>query len=531
MLRKSWTRRDFIVSISVGGTLAAFDPIVQANAFSRSSRIRKDINSLDPVGPEIAALRAGVAQMRSRKVTDPTSWNFQANIHGTLDDPTNDLWAQCQHGQWWFLPWHRMYLYYFEQILIAAIKEANVPVPADFGLPYWNYSDLASSRVIPQVFREPTYRREIGGPDLPNPLYESSRRKDLNDHNSPKALEADTINTSAALSLTTFVSSPFGSDGFGGQQVSAPKHLPNLEHGGLEHAPHDLIHDAIQGLMGDPDTAANDPIFWLHHCNVDRLWNKWLNQGDMRADPLDQSTWCQQRFSFVDGNGKKITKSVIQFLTYAPDNLLDYHYDDPTAADPSGPANQCATPALIAEAPPNKHPAMRPMHSAAVATTLSSFPPKVLLTDKQATFKLEVPQEHHASVAQLGTGEALNAGELSLEISGIDPSSINGGHYDVYINLPTTEEPKHSSSSFLGTISSFSLKGKSRHLAEGGAPELSRTFLLNAIAKKLTQDNRWTHEQLTVTFVPREMGPEQPDATRLVFQRLNLVRRPPVKNQ
>ena len=31
----------------------------------------------------------------------------------------------------------------------------------------------------------------------------------------------------------------------------------------------------IGGPMSFPDVAVNDPIFWLHHCNVDRLWTTW----------------------------------------------------------------------------------------------------------------------------------------------------------------------------------------------------------------------------------------------------------------
>ena len=51
--------------------------------------------------------------------------------------------------------------------------------------------------------------------------------------------------------------------------------------------PHNVVHSALGGLMGDPDTAAQDPIFWLHHANVDRLWNHWIQQGGGRADPSD----------------------------------------------------------------------------------------------------------------------------------------------------------------------------------------------------------------------------------------------------
>jgi len=40
---------------------------------------------------------------------------------------------------------------------------------------------------------------------------------------------------------------------------------------------HDTVHVDVggQGHMGDPAVAAFDPIFWLHHCNVDRVLALW----------------------------------------------------------------------------------------------------------------------------------------------------------------------------------------------------------------------------------------------------------------
>ena len=53
----------------------------------------------------------------------------------------------CQHQGWFFLPWHRMYLYFFERIVRAAVVEAGGP--ADFALPYWNYDKPFPGNTIP----------------------------------------------------------------------------------------------------------------------------------------------------------------------------------------------------------------------------------------------------------------------------------------------------------------------------------------------------------------------------------------------
>ena len=36
--------------------------------------------------------------------------------------------------------------------------------------------------------------------------------------------------------------------------------------------------------MGQVPWAANDPIFWMHHCNIDRIWVSWNNAGHANPD-------------------------------------------------------------------------------------------------------------------------------------------------------------------------------------------------------------------------------------------------------
>jgi hypothetical protein len=118
--------------------------------------------------------------MSSRPATDPTSWRFQAGIHGynKQTDPfvnagpvpkkavQDKFWKKCQHGSWFFLPWHRMYLGFFEQIVRAAVVKLGGP--AGWALPYWNYSDASN----PQAKALPPAFRELKLPDgSPNPLF------------------------------------------------------------------------------------------------------------------------------------------------------------------------------------------------------------------------------------------------------------------------------------------------------------------------------------------------------------------------
>ena len=135
---RSLTRRRFVQTMASGSSVFLARPAISQPVppVPGNTRVRRDIYSLQSDGPEVTALRAGVSVMKSRPASDPTSWLFQANIHGTDDavpDGTSDVWSTCQHGSFFFLPWHRMYLYFFERILRASSGDDY------FSLPYWNY--------------------------------------------------------------------------------------------------------------------------------------------------------------------------------------------------------------------------------------------------------------------------------------------------------------------------------------------------------------------------------------------------------
>lgn len=57
---------------------------------------------------------------------------------------------------------------------------------------------------------------------------------------------------------------------------------------------------------GSVSTAAQDPIFYLHHSNVDRLWDLWLAQGGVRPDPVIDSCWTGKTYSFFNEHGRAI---------------------------------------------------------------------------------------------------------------------------------------------------------------------------------------------------------------------------------
>ncbi len=90
-------------------------------------KVRKEVSTLSE--NELTRLREALACMYSydSSIFDERSFAYWARIH------TNS----CQHGWEQFLPWHRLYLYFFEQTL--------QDYDASITLPYWSWSDYADA--------------------------------------------------------------------------------------------------------------------------------------------------------------------------------------------------------------------------------------------------------------------------------------------------------------------------------------------------------------------------------------------------
>jgi tyrosinase len=46
----------------------------------------------------------------------------------------------------------------------------------------------------------------------------------------------------------------------------------------MELNPHGSAHVSFEGWVSSIPTAAKDPLFFMLHCNVDRLWARWQRQ-------------------------------------------------------------------------------------------------------------------------------------------------------------------------------------------------------------------------------------------------------------
>ncbi|PNP78497.1 hypothetical protein FNYG_08127 [Fusarium nygamai] len=77
------------------------------------------------------------------------------------------------------------------------------------------------------------------------------------------------------------------------------------------------------GEMGDMYSSPGDPIFWLHHTNVDRLWDKWqrLDWPARKSDIGGPDTQYAYPYNFFgDKEYKNITLAyVMDFRNLLPD--------------------------------------------------------------------------------------------------------------------------------------------------------------------------------------------------------------------
>ena len=287
-----------------------------------------------PWDPITLAYAKAVKAMQARPATDPRSWTYQSAVHGTTaSPPSGAVWNQCQHGSWYFLPWHRMYLHEFERIVRAEVIAQGGP--SDWALPFWDYA-APGKAALPPAFRAATM------PDgSPNPLRISQRNPSINGG----ALLPSSVTSSAAAMAETVFTPPGPPTGFGGG-VTSPQHFFGAT-GALESTPHNVVHVTIGGWMSDPDTAASDPIFWLHHCNIDRLWEVWLHQGGGRANPT-ASGWLTTPFTLHDENatqvslrGQDVVDTAVQLgYTYEGISVSALADEEEGAVEPTGGGDQ-----------------------------------------------------------------------------------------------------------------------------------------------------------------------------------------------
>jgi tyrosinase len=203
-------------------------------------RIRKNADKLTPA--ERDRFIAALAQLNNQGL---------GRYQDFRDMHTQPALNQA-HGFPAFLPWHRAYLLDLERELQA--------VDPSVALPYWRFDQPA-----PNLFK-PDYLGQsdpIGTVQFSaaNPLrfWKTDGTPGINrsPHFPTNTAPPGLSNEAQTLALgTTF--GPFSD---------------------MEGDPHGFAHTSFGGWIHDPPTAPKDPLFFLLHCNADRLWAKWQKKN------------------------------------------------------------------------------------------------------------------------------------------------------------------------------------------------------------------------------------------------------------
>ena len=472
---------------------------------------RRDVWELgseeDPWHPILEWYARAIAAMQERNGTDfsdPTCWRYLAEVHGASilqsDWPRGATWNECQHSSWYFLPWHRIYLHYFEQIVRQTVS--SLGGPDDWALPYWNYSDphRPNARRLSPAFREP---RMPSGKS--NPLFVSERSQSDPDINGGEAVDLEDVDIGAAMAEKFFTGPTVGGiAGFGGP-VTGWNHVGGPV-GNLENIPHGMIHMEVggrqpPGWMSSFTTAGRDPIFWLHHANIDRLWKIWLNQGS-RVNP-PETRWLDM--SFTIGGGASATTLAVRDVLDTTQPPLNYHYTDesPSVLEPAIAAAEAAagSPSEEERMPEELVPEM-------VGASDEGVPLAATSTE------VEIAVEAPSGPAFAAATESQRPRTVYLKVENVRGEELAASSYLVHLGLPPGANAAEYEDRRLGKVSMFGVLEASQSDEEHSGSGLTFSFDITGVFERLQEAEELDPEHLSVTFTPVHASEEQPGNVR-----------------
>jgi tyrosinase len=368
------------------------------------------------------SLLTAVAKMKKNTNSgSPSSWTYWTNIHLN----------RCPHGVAYFLAWHRGYLAYFERQLRIESGDSTLV------LPYWDYYSYAT---MPPEFTDPS-----------NPLYVSR------------------VNTNVRQALTM---APFSS-----QLTNFQRGMSSAFEPSVEGAPHNPIHNIIGNVMATMRSPV-DPIFWLHHANIDRLWVAWVAAGGGRKMPLVDSSYWSGNHVYTN------TLTMARKSTYETRSTLQYSYQNETMPT-SLPLAQVSTKEKIfrVQAMPDDVLKTIPAVGSFKVTGARATGPKTFavggalnvgLSERSVSAQVPVNSDHWAAIQAISKGHAASVPGSAAKYRSVrvvldnvelaDAGKMGGYYYQVYLNVPSADGGANAPTSILlGTLGAFEINGASHH--------------------------------------------------------------------
>jgi polyphenol oxidase len=434
--------------------------------------LRQRLSAWDPNNQSnIAKLKQAYSAMRQLSMTDPTDprgWQQQANVHcWYCGGGGNGIQGESIHFSWWFFAWHRCYLYFHERILGKLISDQTV------ALAYWDW-DNPQRRTLPPPFVTPN--------DPSNSLYDGNRGETPAAAMSDDAFaNLDSILNSPSTTQETFFGINTTSSNDGGQIENGVHGYVHLWTGNIDLEP--------TPDMGVLQTAAQDPVFFAHHCNIDRLWDVWLSSSSRHQNYADPA-WLTHRWTFYDENKVWTSISVADVLDH--ETSLRYTYG------PSPPmTKQLALFHIV--------PAAQPID----------------VTSEPVTRTVEVPGQLRSLVAEsAGQPAPRPARSFVLHIDGVIVPEGRGAYARVYVNLPNAD--------ISTSVGVPEYAGYFVRVPEHATPKTAhqeqpqpRNYVFNVterIAQMIDQK-----QNLSVTLVPFNGRNKKPTSMKMSFSRIYLT--------
>lgn len=511
--------------------------------------IRQNIYELgDDWADPILWYARGVQAMKAKPLDDVTSWLFYGAIHGYLrwlwdiqkiteqSDPApkqSDFATycnQCQHQSWYFLPWHRGYLLAFEAQIRDEIEKLGGPHDT-WALPYWNYFQ-DGRRVIPPAFRTKSW--PDGADD--NPLFVERRWGEMA---LGPASSFDTEVDLKAMSDPIFTGpGQGGAVGFGGLDTGF--NWGGGTSGGIEDQPHNIVHTLIggehptntlpppnqtvnvPGLMSIPQTAAVDPIFYIHHCNIDRLWESWNNypSGKPSTGPDDWKNPSQTKWrdgpASIGEREFAMPKPDKSKWVYVPKDMEDiaalgYSYDDLVPGAPVQTNILSARLAALGRPELSTLAADDAMGSETTVEMMGSGSGRVQLAgSERQSSKVQINRPSmERLVMSLDGGEenTETPDRVFLNLENVRSRS-DTVIFQVYVGLAADAAASDESSQLAGTISLFGALEASSDESEHAGNGITYVLEITDIVDRLYVGQSLDADQLDIDIVPRGNIPE-----------------------
>ncbi|PTA72843.1 MULTISPECIES: tyrosinase family protein [unclassified Stenotrophomonas] len=353
-----YTRRDFLASTASASLASLIAPGAWASGAAPADKaVQARYHRYNVTSPEgqrmLKSYARGIEAMLKLPASDPRNWFRNAFVH--LMD--------CPHGNWWFYVWHRGYVGYFEQTIrtlsgdpqfampywdwtelprIPPTMFDGVLSPTDSAYaPYTRNLAVFTRFMRPALQRywesldagqrgQLKLRGYLTADDVWNDVtgYSATEKTGISgnaayaitcgarylwrenpglDDKTRSAVSPDTIHS--GLSPVEFYNADV-SRSFTSSRTASHVVQPDgaTKFSVLEGFPHNKVHNCIGGVGAvDPGPYGNmtnflsplDPIFYLHHANMDRLWDVWTQLQYQRGKPI-MPVDVEQRRQFMN---------------------------------------------------------------------------------------------------------------------------------------------------------------------------------------------------------------------------------------